>query len=170
MVCGKLEAACHEWNHYVHKPLSAGFIQQTLDFLQNKFCMKRNLSTLFCIPILFLISCEMNVVELPCIFGKWKVRQLYAQDGAEIDSVRLSPNLLITPGLKIDFQKSDKAYFSLPQSVALDFKYSDKGFRFFTDSGEIQAKDISVENDTMTMRINGNQLVFTRLLSGPAVQ
>lgn len=125
---------------------------------------------LYFIAVLTFPACEMNVVSLPCIFGEWKTEQLYTLDGRTTDSVRLNSAILITPGLKIDFQKSDKALFYLPQTKTVNFKYNDKGFRFYNDSEEVWAKDISANNDTMTMHLNGNRLVFIRYLPEPSAQ
>ena len=98
------------------------------------------------IPLLLLFSaCSIEVSELPCIFGPWKVLEI---NGKGASTTRFTA---FTAGDNFNFQKNDRVIVSNEnaKSSEIKFEFSDKGLRLHTTPIALDFPKVVVQGDTL---------------------
>lgn len=134
------------------------------DTLYNLFSDMKTSENIVLIAFLFLIACQNKSNQLPGIFGKWEIVQIWDREQEIVEALRVSDKITLVTGRTIDFNKDNFTYFyhkdTLQQTV--EFNYSGDGLYLTDKSKVIGLRNILIYDDTMIMHINDVVLKMKR--------
>lgn len=149
----------HGWRHGVEPYLFNKSNKPGVSFTGHPYNLFNDVKTsayLVTIALLLLASCQNKSVQLPGIFGKWEIVQIWNEEQEVVEFLRMGDKISLMTGQAIDFNKDNHAYFYYRDTLrhTVKFNYSGDGIYLSEKPKAIGLTNILTFSDTMVVHMN----------------